>query len=195
MTILPNLSIHRCLSLMLADTNSPELSPLLPPSGSPSFTQHTFSLSHTQHPASAPFCSCRQKPARRGWAVMLPFTYSPWDIQVGFFPCGTACLSKQSPSEPHMCLHAAGMGGGLQGSLESNWEDSFLLHPPARLRGASAEVEASGLFPPPPPAAEAQTPGLGSEAELMFNNQEHFFSCHPPNLSSDLSKWVRRRQS
>lgn len=63
------------------------------------------------------------------------------------------------------------MGGDLQGSLESAWEDSFLLHPPALLPGASTEVEASGLFPP---AAEAQTPGLGSEAQPMFKNQEQF---------------------
>lgn len=40
------------------------------------------------------------------------------------------------------------MGGDLQESLESAWGDSFLLHPPALLPGASTVVEASGLFPP-----------------------------------------------
>lgn len=34
---------------------------------------------------------------------MLPFTYSPWDIEVGFFPCGTACLSS------HQCPTCASM--------------------------------------------------------------------------------------
>lgn len=67
---------------------------------------------------------------------------------MGFFPCCIACVSKRTPSEPHISHHAASTWGDLQESLESAWEDSFLLHPPALLPGASTEVKASGLFPP-----------------------------------------------
>lgn len=164
---------------MVTDNNSPQFSPLRLP------LRVSLPRSAPSTPTIHPPTPADRSPASGGGrALMRPFTYFILGSRGGLLsPAVRPAWANAPPPHQRPTLDSTQLA-------QREFYRGLLRMPGKRALAASSGQTPQGPswgrgVLASPSEAEMQTLGFVSEADAMFNNQEQFFFCYPPNLSID----------